>query len=380
MVASRMSAIFSNAPVNPSRRLVDQVNELKVSLARQNIQVTDMSRAGTLESGIGSEGPGDVTAGANEAPVELDRLEGRIIGRKIETAPPGASRFRYFLDGSQKTIPVCRIGLSPVVAALSAVGILQRDDRGQGSLLPGTLGVNQAWIAPRETGHSALDRLIAEIESWGGMVIDPLVKGGELPCDQYQAIAGDYGKMLSCAFDLAGELRSGQEQELLALWHNAAGVECLDDWIVVDGGLRSNAPNAVGLVKELRIQHLTGDEALALFDLPQGHRTSAFRYVSPNRRSVASDGMDTSENRTWWYMRLWNSTGMDARHSLVRIEAPHRIATTAQIDELSGWILAERLPRATDDPRWPTLLYPIYYLERILKRRLAEITAGWPSA
>ncbi len=380
MVASRMSAIFSNAPVNPSRRLVDQVNELKVSLARQNIQVTDMSRAGTLESGIGSEGPGEVTASANEAPVELDRLEGRIIGRKIETAPPGASRFRYFLDGSQKTIPVCRIGLSPVVAALSAVGILQRDGSGQGSLLPGTLGVNQAWIVPRETGHSALDRLIAEIESWGGMVIDPLVKGGELPCDQYQALAGDYGKMLSCAFDLAGELRSGQEQELLAQWHNAAGVECPDDWIVVDGGLRSNVPSAVGLVKELQIQHLTGDEALALFDLPQGHRTSAFRYVSPNRRSVASDGMDTSENRTWWYMRLWNSTGMDARHSLVRIEAPHRIATTAQIDELSGWILAERLPRATDDPRWPTLLYPIYYLERILKRRLAEITAGWPSA
>jgi hypothetical protein len=81
-----------------------------------------------------------------------------------------------------------------------------------------------------------------------------------------------------------------------------------------------------------------------------------------------------------WYMRLWSAHGMDARHSLVRIETANAVSSTEQIDEISGWILAERLPRATGDPRWPTLLYPISYLERILKRRLAEITAGWPSA
>jgi hypothetical protein len=70
---------------------------------------------------------------------------------------------------------------------------------------------------------------------------------------------------------------------------------------------------------------------------------------------------------------------MDARHSLVRIETSNDIVTSDQIDEISSWILAERLPRATDDPRWPTLLYPIHYLERILKRRLAALTTGWPS-
>ena len=31
-------------------------------------------------------------------------------------------------------------------------------------------------------------------------------------------------------------------------------------------------------------------------------------------------------------------------------------------------MLAERIPRATADSRWATLLYPIYYLEQILKR------------
>ncbi|MGN6484497.1 MAG: hypothetical protein ACTHMX_08835, partial [Thermomicrobiales bacterium] len=76
---------------------------------------------------------------------------------------------------------------------------------------------------------------------------------------------------------------------------------------------------------------------------------------------------------------FWDSSGLDARHALVRIEAPHEVATPEEIDRIAGWLVSERLPRATADPRWPTLLYPIHYLEAILKRRLAALTAGWPS-
>jgi hypothetical protein len=150
-----------------------------------------------------------------------------------------------------------------------------------------------------------------------------------------------------------------------------------EDWILVDGRLHDNIPNAIGLVKDLQTQHLIGDEAEALFNLPQGHRTTAFRYVS-NADAEARSGLVT-EGRTMWYVRLWDASGMDARHSLVRVEAAHGVSTTEQIDEISGWLLAERIPRAKNDPRWPTLLYPIHYLEQILKRRLASVTAGWPS-
>ena len=80
-----------------------------------------------------------------------------------------------------------------------------------------------------------------------------------------------------------------------------------------------------------------------------------------------------------WYMRLWDASGLDARHSLVRVEVAHDVCTTEEIDEISGWLLAERIPRAKNDPRWPTLLYPIHYLEQVLKRRLASVTTGWPS-
>ncbi len=69
---------------------------------------------------------------------------------------------------------------------------------------------------------------------------------------------------------------------------------------------------------------------------------------------------------------------MDARHALVRVEAGPEVREQAQIDELSAWLMAERTPRATADARWATLLYPVHFLEQILKRRLAADTRGWP--
>jgi hypothetical protein len=354
----------------PHRRLIDQVNSLKTTLARDNVQITDMSRAGSLETGIGADTGTDAVQSAERRPVDIVRLEGRIAGRELDLDPYPPSRFRFFLDGTQKTMPICRVGLVPVVAALSAVGVLYRDTSGQPALMGDLLRVKQTWIAPRGSGDEQLDAMIDELERSGVTVQDPM-SGGALPG------VGDYGKSLALAFDIAGHIRAQQERDVLDLWCDTISPHHPEDWIAVDGRLRSNIPNAIGVVKDLQTQHLTGDEAIALFDLPKGFRTTAFRYASSSSNGSAPDA---SEGRTMWYIRLWSATGMDARHSLVRIEAPNDVSTSDQIDEVSRWILAERLPRATEDPRWPTLLYPIYYLERILKRRLADITAGWPSA
>ena len=356
-------------------RLIDQVNDLKSTLARDMIRLTDMSRAGSLETGIGTDTGSESLATEERRPVDIVRLEGRIVGRAIEVDPPSSSRFRFFLDGTQKTMPICRVGLAPVVAALSAVGVLYRDTSGQPALMGDLLRINQTWIAPRHSGNPDLDAVIDHLERSGEIIQDP-ISGSS--ADGANGFVGDYGKSLSYAFDLAGRIRGEQERDVLAHWQHTIAPHHPGDWIAVDGRLRSNVPNAIGIVKDLQTQHLEGNEAIALFDLPKGHRTTAFRYASV----AASDpvGRSPSEGRTMWYMRLWGATGMDARHSLVRIEAPHEVGTSEEIDEISRWILAERLPRPTEDPRWPTLLYPIYYLERILKRGLANITAGWPSA
>jgi hypothetical protein len=370
-----MSTASASTLRTPPRRLIDQVNHLKSTLARDQIQLTDMSRSGSLETGLSAGSSGDSPEFQPAGPVSIVRLEGRIAPRRIDVAPPGTSRFRFFLDGSQKTIPTCRIGLAPVVVALSAAGILERDDTGQPRLRGDSLRVNQSWIAPLESGNAELDRMIAEIVHAGGDVRDPFTDRFGNPVENYHHLVGDYGRTLTLAFDLAGVIRGEQETALIEHWRDALSAEHPDHWIVIDGPLRGNVPNAIGLVKNLQTQQLANDEAIALFDLPQGYRTTAFRYAS----NTPDADQSSTGGKTIWYMRLWSATGMDARHSLVRVEAANEISSADQIDEISSWILAERLPRATDDPRWPTLLYPIYYLERILKRRLADITSGWPS-
>lgn len=370
------TVLATTHPLNATR-LVDQVSALRSTLDREGISVTDMSRAGSLEMNLGTEDPEqDLTH--STGPVDIVRLEGPIAARPVATAEPGATAFRFFLDGAQKTIPVCRVGLTPVVMAISATGILERDESGQPRLVRQALRVQQSWITPTRLNNPALSRLIDEILSSGGVIEDPLEYPDGQPLDDYDHIAGSYGQTLSLSFKLAGELRARQERRLIDQWRTSMIHDSPESWLVVDGPLRGNVPNAVGLVKNLQTQQLTHNEAIALFDLPQGSRTTAFRYASSD--ADHDQDHDAGEGKTMWYMRLWSPTGMDARHSLVRIEAAHDVSSTAQIDEISSWILAERLPRATADPRWPTLLYPIHYLERILKRRLSELTAGWPSA
>lgn len=370
-----MTTVLARTHPPKATRLVDQVGALRATLDREGVSITDMSRAGSLEMNLDGEDP-ELDLTHSSGPVDIVRLEGPIAARPIATAGPGTTAFRFFLDGAQRTIPVCRIGLTPVVMAISAAGILERDESGQPRLVREALRVQQSWIAPTRLNNPALTRLLDEILSTSGVIEDPLEHHDGQPFDDYDHIAGNYGQTLSLSFKLAGRLRDRQEKRLIDQWQSSLIHANPESWLVVDGPLRGNVPNAVGLVKNLQTQQLTHNEAIALFDLPQGSRTSAFRYAS----SDADPGHDSSEGKTMWYMRLWSPTGMDARHSLVRIEAAHDVATTAQIDEISSWILAERLPRATADPRWPTLLYPIHYLERILKRRLSELTAGWPSA
>ena len=268
----------------------------------------------------------------------------------------------------------------PVVVALSVAGILHRNVQGEAALLPRSLRQSQAWLFPLHTGSYELARIQEWLEGRGHTVIDPIAPDGVLP-ENYDALVQHYGRLIELSQRMSATLRAELESDLIRFWAGEVSPEDGDAWLVVDGKLRQNVSQAIGLVKSLQMQHLAGAEAVALFNLPEGHRTSAFRYITRANaeRSVWDDGETPTENRTMWYQRFWDSSGLDARHALVRIEAPHEVETPEEIDRIAGWLVSERLPRATADPRWPTLLYPIHYLEAILKRRLAALTAGWPS-
>ena len=161
---------------------------------------------------------------------------------------------------------------------------------------------------------------------------------------------------------------------MLARWTQRPEWRTDNSWILVDGRLPAASFRSIGLVKQFTESYLSGDDAITMLSLPPGYRTTAFLPVVPRHF-----GEDAGE-RLMWYIRLWDADGMDARHSLVRIEAPGGVVTTEEIDEISSWILAERTPRATGDARWATLLYPVHLQERMLKRRLDADTRGWPGA
>ncbi len=376
MVAERRSAAV------PGRTFTRLVADLQQQMHRSGVDFADMRGADSLEL-IFAGAASRAVLEPSQAALEITPLEGRatIGSAGVPWPASSTSRLGCFLDGSQRTLRVWRLGLVPIIATIAAAGILQRDDRGAAKLLPRTLRLQHTWLIPRRTGNSQVDALIARLDDTGSEIVDPLAQWAETA--DYAAMANDYGRMIEAAYTAARDVRARLEIELLDQWPDR--LESVPDncWLVVDGRLRLAVPRALGLVKDITNQHLQGADALELFNLRPGHRTTAF-YPSDRRRSteVATIAPEaTGEHRpTLWYLRMRSPEGQDARHALIRVEAPHDMSDSEQIDTLSGWLLAERSPRPTADARWDTLLYPVHYLERILKNHVAGTTRGWPGA
>ncbi|HEX2282311.1 MAG TPA: hypothetical protein VHG52_11190 [Thermomicrobiales bacterium] len=348
----------------------DRVNRLNAGLLRDGIPVSDMRRAPALELQFAGAGELGRSQGVSRS-TGIEPLEGPIAAVRVPPISPRESRLRYFLDGTQRTFAVWRCGLVPTAATVVVAGILERDPGEDGSVVPGTLRMEHCWLIPRDTRDPRVEELLRRIDDEGMRVVDPREAGPSSTSDSDI----DYGRLHELAYVAARNVREEVEARVLSDWVQRPTWDTSGDWIVVDGRLRSPEPRSIGLVKQFSDAYLSGTEAETLLGLPPGYRTTAFLPTNDRRR-----GGPEPEQRTLWYIRLWDAAGMDARHALVRIEAPRTVCTTEEIDRISGWILAERTPRATGDTRWATLLYPVHLLERILKRRLDADTRGWPGA
>jgi hypothetical protein len=342
----------------------ERINRLHSSLVRDGVPVADMRRAPALE--LQFAGAGEIGRGAESARPGFEPLEGAIASRRVPAARISESRLKYFLDGAQRTFSVWRCGLIPIAATVVAAGILQRDPGGEGSIAPGTLQLEHCLLIPAGL-DSRVDDVRARIEQEGMRVLDPR----DLSSSSDDVV--DYGRLHELSYVAARRVRDELEARVLQSWVNRPEWAMGEDWLTVDGRLRQPSPRTLGLVKQFSDAYLSGLEAETLLSLPPGYRTTAFR---PRARKFGAD----SEERSLWYLRLWDPSGLDARHALVRLEAATSVSQTFEIDEISSWILAERTPRAVADARWATLLYPVHLLERILKRRLDADTRGWPGA
>ncbi len=354
-------------------------------------------QAGNAEDFVGKislalEGAGrkgiHVTAGAGSCDLEAQQFgmfgpeeEQTPVGRPHHLESPvgprelgghdGTSRLCYFLDGVQSSREIGRISMSPVVVSTVAAAIVNRCERRFSRMpLESPPAVVQAVILPRSAGD-------AKVGAFWDLLLEAgfsELGSGEIPSSPHlildsaeyvaEADPSDYVGMREMARVRVRALRERLEGGMLRTWElDDLTLEDPDAWIAVDGQLkdiRESNRRAIGLIKSVARPEFVGKDVGMLLDLEPGMRTTSFVPDWQLRR-------DPGERRTSWYLRVWPpQRGADSLGSLMRVEAP-RDTAPEMVDEISRWILAERAPLSKPDPRWPAMIYPIHYVEKILK-------------
>jgi hypothetical protein len=261
--------------------------------------------------------------------------------------------------------------MSPVVVATVAAAIVNRCERRFSRMpLRRPPVVVQAVILPRSNGDASVEAFweLLLAAGFSELAPDEIPSSPHLVLDSAEYMPGvdpsDYVGMRDRARVRVRALRERLEGGMLREWEGDDRVlEDADAWIAVDGQLeniRESNRRAIGLIKSVARPEFVGKDVGMLLDLEAGMRTTSF---VPDWQV----SLDPGKQRTSWYLRMWPpQPGADALGSLMRVEAA-RDTGPEQVDEISRWILAERAPLAKPDPRWPAMIYPIRYVEKILK-------------
>jgi hypothetical protein len=261
--------------------------------------------------------------------------------------------------------------MAPIIVATVAAAIVNRCDRRFSRMPMESPPVSvQALILPRSAGDAKVEAFWELLLQAGfsELASEEIPSSPHLVLDSAEYMSdvdpSDYVGMRERARVRVRALRERLEGGMLRQWElDDRTLDDSDSWIAVDGQLkdiRESNRRAIGLIKSVARPEFVGKDVEMLLDLEPGMRTTSFVPDWQLRR-------DPSEQRTSWYLRMWpQQRGADALGSLMRVEA-HRDTAPESIDEISRWILAERAPLAKPDPRWPSMIYPIHYVEKILK-------------
>jgi len=268
---------------------------------------------------------------------------------------------RFFLDGVQRTFPLGWCGMSTLALATVVTGVVERRVQdGVFHAVHGMTAVRARIVVASSPSETASDALTTAFAGAGFEVVS-------CTDDTDLARPGDFLALQGSLRPAVMAFRDACETQTYRAWHARFGDG--DAWLIVDGQLADGAGRrALGLIKQHNRFDFGADEMIDLLSLPAGLRTTAFRRTA-NKYQPA----------TTWYLRLHAGNGVNPLYGLARIEAPASVEATAHIDALSRGIYAERTPHAANDPRWPTLLYPIHLTERILKTKLDRATLGVPA-
>ncbi|HYK81662.1 MAG TPA: hypothetical protein VEU55_00835 [Gemmatimonadales bacterium] len=255
-------------------------------------------------------------------------------------APPAVS----FLDGIQLWQVTHYDGVVPIVRAYVAAATRRRG---------------------RERRLATTGQLTREFHVTHAAALRPgvrtaLATSGLALVDIPAADAVQPGRALEAARRAIDAARVAVEKEL---GEACVGALAPDEWLVVDGllsesGVLAGHARTLGVIKSHGAQYFEGTALERALTLPAGHRTSVFQPRGRARHEVYS-----------WYLRLWPWEGNDLLFGLVRVEARAHRATVAGASATSGWLVRERAPVSTPDPRWDRLLYPLHDVETYLWSR-----------
>jgi hypothetical protein len=243
-----------------------------------------------------------------------------------------------FLDGIQRSTLVAYAGSAPVVVAEIAAAVRER-----------TGGALVTVVEERRVLAIARPAALAA----AGDALDGLATL-TLPEDEPPHPVRDLFEVRRAVDRARGALELAVAERFRARSNG---------WLVVDGALSESPtwasdPRMLGVAKSHATLPFDGEALERYLRLPAGHRTSVF---APQTRSVAPVCA--------WALRLWAWEGRDLFHGLVRVEVAPSNGTPEAADRLSRFLLAERAPISTPDPRWDRLLYGIHAVEQYLRAR-----------
>jgi hypothetical protein len=241
-----------------------------------------------------------------------------------------------FLDGTQRYEVMAYSSTTPVVVAEVAAAVMERRER-------------RLSVALEERRRIVISR---------PSVLESL--GDALDGHETVALPEDHPAHPVQDFQLArrevDRTRVRLEVELGHRYRQRS-----DAWMIVDGTLTESPlwatdPRMVSVAKSHARLPFEAEEFQRYLQLPAAHRSPVFM---PGGRELAPVFS--------WTLRLWPWEGRDLLHGLVRIEAAPTDQTLDTVDQLSRWLLAERAPVSTPDPRWDRLLYGIHAVEEHLR-------------
>lgn len=274
---------------------------------------------------------------AEEATIRPARLleDLPIGGTPVGAAEPWPGTVA-FLDGTQRYEVMAYAGSSPVMVAEIGAAVLERRDR-------------QLHVAEVQRRRLVIARpaVLAEL--------DAVLEGHDTI-----ALDADGPPHPVLDFQLARREVDGARGRLEVTVGSRYRAHH-DAWLIVDGSLGESSGWAtdgrmLGISKSHATLPFDGTDLEQYLRLPAGHRSPVFEPGGGGVAPVYS-----------WALRLWPWEGKDLLHGLIRVEAAPTIDTLAAAGQISRWLLAERAPVSTPDPRWDRLLYGIHAVEEFLR-------------